>query len=39
MNCPFGLTLDDLMEKEDHRFDEDEEKMIERIEKEPDPVD
>ena len=29
----------DLMEKEDHRFDEDEEKMIERIEKEPDPVD
>ena len=39
MNCPFGLTLDDLMEKEDHRFDEDEEKMIERIEKEADPVD
>ena len=38
MECPFGLGLDDLMEKEDHRFDEDEEKMIARIEKEADQV-
>ena len=39
MECPISLEFDDLMEKEDHRFDEDEEMMIERIEKEQDPVD
>ena len=39
MECPFSLGFNDLMEKEDHRFDEDEEMMIERIEKEADPVD
>ena len=38
MECPFDLACNDLQEKEDHRFDEDEEMMIERIEKEQDPV-
>jgi hypothetical protein len=39
MDCPDPLDFSDLIEEEDHRFDEDEEKMIEKIEKEPDPVD
>ena len=39
MECPISLEFADLIEAEDHRFDEDEELMIEKIEADPDPVD
>ena len=39
MECPMPLDFADLIELEDHRFDEDEEMMIEKIDKDADPVD
>ena len=37
MVCPFSTHFDDLMEKEDHHYDADEEQMIEKVDPEPDP--
>ncbi len=37
MVCPFSTDFADLMEKEDHHYDADEEQMIEKVDPEPDP--
>ena len=38
LQCPFDTSFADLMEKEDHRYDADEEQMVEKREPEPDPI-
>ena len=38
MECPFPTVFNDLMEKENHHYDADEEQMIEKVVPEVDPI-